>query len=108
MATIQLRRWGFMTAPVLMDDDSILGDGEFGYDILTGVLKVGDGKTMWKNLPSPTQPTVDYLSAAPTTGTYGLGSIIWNSLPVAGENVGWVCTVAGTPGTWMAFGTISI
>lgn len=105
MATIQLRRWGFMTAPVIMDDDSILGDGEFGYDILTGVLKVGDGKTMWKNLAAPTGT---YGSAVPTTGTWGLGSIIWNSAPVAGENIGWVCTVAGTPGTWVAFGSISI
>lgn len=47
-------------------------------------------------------------SAAPTTGTYPAGWVRWNSAPVAGENAGWICTVAGTPGTWKAFGLISL
>jgi len=28
--------------------------------------------------------------------------------PVAGGNIGWVCTVSGTPGTWKSFGTIAL
>jgi hypothetical protein len=47
-------------------------------------------------------------AAAPVAGAWTLGWIRWNSNPVAGENIGWVCTVAGTPGTWKAFGTISV
>ena len=43
----------------------------------------------------------------PTEGTWPKGWIRWNTLPVAGENIGWVCIVAGTPGTWHAFGVIS-
>ena len=66
MADISVRRFGFMTEPVIMDDDAVIGNGEMGYDLLTGVFKIGDGKTMWKNLPSPNQPTG---SAAPVTGT---------------------------------------
>lgn len=43
------------------------------------------------------------------TGTYEVGDIAWNRSPTAGgvEPIGWVCTVAGTPGTWAGFGTIS-
>jgi hypothetical protein len=54
-------------------------------------------------------PTVaiPVMSAPPTTNTWKLGQIVWNSSPVKGGNVGWVCTVAGTPGTWTPFGLIS-
>lgn len=48
-----------------------------------------------------------YLPAAPTTGTWARGDIVWHSSPAASGNIGWVCTAAGTPGTWKAFGTIA-
>lgn len=47
-------------------------------------------------------------TAAPTTGTYNQGDFIRNSAPselgaVSSKYVifGWICTVAGTPGTWV-------
>jgi hypothetical protein len=46
-------------------------------------------------------------SAAPTGGTWKVGDIVWNSAPTAGGTVGWVCTTAGSPGTWKTFGTIA-
>jgi len=46
-------------------------------------------------------------SAAPTTGTYLQGDIVYNSAPTAGGNIGWVCTAGGTPGTWKTFGSIA-
>lgn len=46
-------------------------------------------------------------TAAPVSGTYLQGDIIWNSAPTAGGTIGWVCTTAGTPGTWKTFGAIS-
>lgn len=46
-------------------------------------------------------------SAIPTTGTYAVGSIIYNTAPASAGYIGWVCTVAGTPGTWKTFGLIS-
>lgn len=46
-------------------------------------------------------------TAAPTSGTYEVGDIVYNSAPAAGGFVGWVCTTAGTPGTWKTFGAIS-
>jgi hypothetical protein len=47
------------------------------------------------------------LSAAPTTGTWSVGTIVNNSAPASAGYIGWVCTVAGTPGTWKTFGLIS-
>jgi hypothetical protein len=42
-------------------------------------------------------------TAAPTTGTYAQGDYIRNTAPAgATPTLGWVCTVAGTPGTWVA------
>ena len=46
-------------------------------------------------------------TAAPTTGTYEVGDILYNSAPTSGGYIGWVCTTAGTPGTWKTFGLIS-
>lgn len=44
--------------------------------------------------------------AVPTTGTWGKGDIVYNSNPIAGGYVGWICITAGTPGTWKGFGLI--
>jgi hypothetical protein len=44
----------------------------------------------------------------PTSGTWERGDIVWHSQPSAGGNIGWVCTSAGTPGTWKTFGTIAV
>jgi hypothetical protein len=46
-------------------------------------------------------------TVAPTTGTWVVGDIVYNSAPTAGGFVGWICTTAGTPGTWKTFGAIS-
>lgn len=36
-----------------------------------------------------------------------VGDIVYNSSPAAGGHVGWICTTAGTPGTWNTFGAIT-
>lgn len=48
-----------------------------------------------------------YGTAAPTTGTWAVGDKRFNTNPTAGGSIGWVCTSAGTPGTWKTFGTIA-
>jgi len=60
------------------------------------------------NSSSPQVAPMDYGSAAPVSGTWPLAWIRWNTAPVAGENVGWICLVGGTPGTWKPFGLISL
>jgi hypothetical protein len=44
--------------------------------------------------------------ASPTDGTWNVGDKVWNTSPAPGGVVGWVCTTAGSPGTWKTFGTI--
>lgn len=46
-------------------------------------------------------------SAAPTTGTAKKGDFVWNDAPAAAGTLGWVCTTAGTPGTWKAVSGIA-
>jgi hypothetical protein len=46
-------------------------------------------------------------SAIPTAGTWAVGDVVWNTVPAASGNIGWVCTTAGTPGTWKSWGTIA-
>ncbi len=41
-------------------------------------------------------------AAAPVAGTWAVGNRVWNSAPAAAQPMGWICTVAGTPGTWRA------
>jgi len=45
-------------------------------------------------------------AAAPTTGAWGRGEIVWNQNASAGGFAGWICVAAGTPGTWKQFGAI--
>lgn len=50
---------------------------------------------------SGTSPTLSRAAAAPTSGTHGQGDVVWATAPVEGDPLGWVCTAAGTPGTWV-------
>jgi len=50
--------------------------------------------------------TTFYLSAAPTIGTWKLGDRVVNTSPAVGQPKGWICTVAGTPGTWVSEGNL--
>lgn len=50
---------------------------------------------------------VGIAAAAPATGTWRRGDLLFNGSPSASGFVGWVCVTAGTPGTWKTFGPIS-
>ncbi len=41
-------------------------------------------------------------SAAPSSGTYGVGRVVWNTNISSGQPIYWICSTAGTPGTWTA------
>lgn len=51
-------------------------------------------------------PFVTVSNAIPTVGTWNLGDVVWKQVPTAGSTPGWVCTVAGTPGTWAAMANL--
>ncbi len=46
-------------------------------------------------------------TTAPTAGTWEDGRIVWNATPASGGAPGWVCTTAGTPGTWSAMANLA-
>lgn len=53
-------------------------------------------------------------AAAPTGGAYAQGDIVRNNTPavagLAGSQyviIGWICTVAGNPGTWVEMRTLT-
>lgn len=50
---------------------------------------------------------VAWRTAIPTTGTWNVGDIVWNTAPTAGGVPGWICVTAGTPGTWKAMAAIA-
>ena len=41
-------------------------------------------------------------SSAPLSGTWRVNDQVWDVTPASGAQMGWVCTVAGNPGTWVA------
>src|SRR5207302_6679085 len=45
---------------------------------------------------------------APGNGTWNVGDMVLNKVPVGGASAGWVCVAAGTPGTWSRFGFIAL
>ena len=54
-------------------------------------------------------PTIMYgaTGVGSLTGTFKVGDIIYRTTPTASGTIGWICTTAGTPGTWKTFGAIS-
>lgn len=77
--------------------DNVVSDGPW-------VVKELDGYTIqmdWHPGRGTSKAYWTYGTAAPTTGTWTAGSIRFNITPVSGV-LAWSCTVAGTPGTWVA------
>lgn len=62
----------------------------------SGMVMLNKGHPLW-----------DRQNAIPVAGTFKVGDIIYNNVPASAGFIGWVCTVAGTPGTWKTFGVIS-
>lgn len=59
-----------------------------------------DGKLILQNNVENNTFQATKQSASPTTGTWRVTDVVMNSAPATGQPAGWVCTVAGTPGTW--------
>lgn len=52
--------------------------------------------------------SIAYESAAPNTGTWKVGDIVYNTNPSSGGVLGWSCVTSGTPGAWMPFGVLGV
>jgi hypothetical protein len=47
-----------------------------------------------------------YRSTVPSSGAWARGDIVFRTNPSAAGKIGWVCTTAGSPGTWKEWGVI--
>ncbi|MFT7582798.1 MAG: hypothetical protein ACI9MR_004481, partial [Myxococcota bacterium] len=52
------------------------------------------------------QPSVRHAGAAPTSGTWSAGDIVYLTNPLTAGHIGVICTASGSPGTWAAFGAL--
>jgi hypothetical protein len=55
---------------------------------------------VWDSL-IPSNASSQFLGTA-----FNQGSLCWNTAVTSGQPKGWVCTVAGTPGTWASLGNL--
>jgi len=53
-----------------------------------------------------TTPSVLFGTAVPSAFTWAVGDRVISRNPVVGQPKGWVCTVAGAPGTWVSEGNL--
>ena len=51
--------------------------------------------------------TVTYGGAVPNQGAWQVGDTVWQRTPVSAQAPGWMCTVAGSPGTWVAMAVLA-
>jgi hypothetical protein len=72
----------------------LLGNSSFRYEIIDADPT---SATFGKHL----NQMVRYASAAPTTGWYPLGWIVWNITPSGFAQLGWVNIATGSPGTFI-------
>jgi len=49
---------------------------------------------------------VGWATATPTSGNWERGDRLFNSAAAVGQPKGWICTVAGAPGTWVSEGNL--
>jgi hypothetical protein len=76
-------------------------------DLLIYQLELWIGKSLPNvTMPSYPQNVQTYAAAAPTVGQWARGDIVTNNTPAVGSPKSWICTVAGTPGTWVSSGNL--
>ena len=78
-----------------------------GQTVFMGLFALQKGREV-KDWTYPSNPTAQddvlatyYATAIPVSGTYKQGDTVINTTPTSGNPVGWVCTVGGTPGTFL-------
>ena len=87
------------------DNDNLptaLFEGQIVYDTTFNYPR------LWNHRTERWMDAMPRSSAAPMSGTWATGDIVFTNAPTGGGPIGWVCVAAGTPGTWRAFGTIAI
>lgn len=91
---------GTSTAPVLPVQDNVfisvstkVSGAALGFDVVY-IAQRFDDKIYFQR------------ASAPSVGTWAVGDRVQQLTPVVGQPKGWVCTVAGNPGTWVSEGNL--
>ncbi|QPX76956.1 amylovoran biosynthesis protein [Serratia phage vB_SmaM-Kodama] len=98
------------TTNVFMDGCYITGDANYGSGGgMWGNNKVLGTFTQTSNGVRWVTPTFKQVvgTSAPTTGSFRVGDLCWNTAPTAGGVTHWRCVTAGSPGTWRAVSIVS-
>lgn len=96
---------GFVTStPLVFSPSNSAGRSTFSrvwYSTFSGLLEGSATGTTGSILK------IYWAPAAPVAGTWAVGDQVINTAPTAAGTPGWVCTVAGTPGTWNARASVA-
>jgi hypothetical protein len=65
------------------------------------------GGISYEGFPDFAGHRMEWAASAPAAGTWSQGDVVWNTGAAAGVAPGWVCTSAGTPGTWKAMANLA-
>lgn len=93
------------TPSTTTDIDHIIGDNWFGPNLPAGATGRISGTAAFATGGFGDR-RIGFGTAAPTTGSWSQSDIIWNKNAAASGKAGWICTVAGSPGTWKTFAAI--
>jgi hypothetical protein len=85
--------------------------GDFGNCKIDNITDINANQSTVISINSETFDKLDngtlYRTAAPASGTWDQGDIVYDTTPTASGYIGFVCVSDGTPGTWKTFGAIS-
>jgi len=90
-------------------DIQSMGSGKASFNLAEGRFSVAStelAKFIWNGVTGLAKFNSLYLSTVPAAGTWAVADRFFNSIPTAGQPKSWVCTVAGTPGTWVSEGNL--
>lgn len=96
---------GFVIAGTTGDHTVPVVDNRF-VNVTTQVGNAGLGATVGRIVSRLGDKFTWQTTAAPAVGAWDVGDRSSNSTPVVGQPKGWMCTVAGTPGTWVSEGNL--
>jgi hypothetical protein len=77
------------------------------FTLKISAVSAGRGNGVISPFTNMSKPITAYGTTTPSVATWKVGDIVYNTAPATAGYIGWVCTVAGTPGTWKPFGVIA-
>lgn len=95
---------------ISVSDGNALWEINFGGDIDISKYRIVPASTLARPQNVKAKPKMSH-SAIPSSLSgrrFFKGEVVFNTDPAPGGFVGWVCTAAGTPGTWKGFGQIAV